>query len=296
MKLDRKRAVVVTVLVGAGALAGCGERAGGAARVSGSEPSAVAGAEESSPLSQAERGLTEGFAAADVVLPAAVDYSDADAATILSAWERVVQQCSVEAGIAYQPTLGMTSPPSARWDAELHTVSFDDADAIAREGYQWLRRHPTDPQLPVRSDADGAAHDACTRQADLTVGGGKGVLMNEVPGVAEAWGSIKRDTLASSELAPFVDTWNECMTASGFPEARLSDQITPSDTPPRAEIDRAVADSRCRQSTGYTTAKLALYQAATAEWIASHQSDIDAVRAARTAEVERAEAVLNSTN
>lgn len=187
-------------------------------------------------------------------------------------------ECMSGFGVAMQVRYSVPAPAS---DPRIRRYGVSDLQVAQRYGYHLgpsVRADPANADASATSLSEqdlavlrGTAAVApngkpvpaggCTAVAARRLGLGVARPNPEDAATATAMGSVSRidadsfqKSLASAETTPILADWGACMARNGYhfssPIAAAGAADLSTAVPTRAEIEQAVADVRCKQSTG----------------------------------------------
>lgn len=184
-----------------------------------------------------------------------------------------VQRCLLERGYDIVPSIAPLVLPREVWLHRVERLYFDDQEMIRQFGYFW-------PEPDVNAEAESSndtsvpfeAFDECSSQARDILASLQSELGEDYTGVQQ----LDTQMEAAQEVAPELDQaralQDRCLEAAGFEVNR--DQPDPA----QATVERAFADSACRQSTGYTTAIVSWRASYINAWIEANPTRVTEFR------------------
>ncbi len=258
----RSLAVFVCVIVGAG----CAESRGPSAS---EQPSAAAPQSSAVAVStQPEGATTDRYLIEDVYAQARLGPTRDQVLAYNTANDQQMSRCMAEEGLSWTNG-GSTLFERETYERRLTLNYFDDEAKIAEFGYFWPELVVARPSEPVVSEEYGVAAERCGAALRELVAEEFAAWGDEPP-LDTIDGEVHAAAVAQPEVIAAHSAWKECVTAAGF-DPSLLDELPQPDT---HSATLAMADSRCRESSGRTQA---LYDARARElddWIEAHPTEV----------------------
>jgi hypothetical protein len=216
----------------------------------------------------------------------------------------LVKPCMEKSGYDWPiPAFDSTAAPGATWNSVGRRLF--DPDIAAQYGYHIAPSNQPDDagaaELNSRplSPPEKKALDACFRSSQKQLPPPETELISSLGGAAYDAAKADGETLDSAER------WRECMKPSGISDlpAVPSEMPSPSiarrfklgssgSTASPQEIQLAVADARCRESSGYAKHLYAVELDKQLDLISSNRDALDRVKAANARHHKKARSII----
>lgn len=187
--------------------------------------------------------------------------------------------CMADAGFTEAPELAPVAVSADSYIPIVDFLYFDDPAKIAQYGYYWPDRfgtsvETTGQQSTVTPEVS-AALDRCNQPV---------IAIQQQAYRENNLGDVVADMIdgqifdrvnSRPEVEEKYTDWKMCMSAAGYPTARLRESVTADYSP---TIDQATTDASCRRTTGYTNAVVAAQADEVATWLASNHDTVEAFK------------------
>lgn len=201
----------------------------------------------------------------------------------ISAYDNAVgayrSRCMAEAGFVEVPQMVSLYPTAQAQTVAIEFLYFEDESMVREFGYYWPNRSfgmaqaPSGvPETTIPAEMSEAL-ERCNepiRSLQLQAYEDAG-LVGVVPEIFDS--DVFDAVNARVEVQEVYADWKLCMSAAGFPEARLREPGTTVET-----TQQAIADFGCRKSTGYTAVIVAAQAEEVELWVEDNLDTVTAFR------------------
>jgi hypothetical protein len=229
-----------------------------------------------------------------------------DEVDIENAKDKTKTACMARQGFTFSPPPSGTTPGLSYDSMNMERrYGVTDASTARRYGYQAPAAHAEEPEDDTaaeeaaegRTDAWFDALDTCVAEANKKIG-----ILYETDIAADLAAESLEDTKGNLKVLAAIDNWKGCMARKNYQTGTTPQQAgeifaqsSPTATPTTEEIQMAVADVSCKESSQVVSV---WYQAETAhqeKQISDHKTELDAEKARNAQLIANARTVLGQS-